>query len=244
MEKKHRTAKKRRCLPYLSKDGKLRAPKLPKSPKCSKNCRHKCTEKFTQEQRAEICKSYWSIQDFKLQKEFLLKRIIIKPVQTTKKSVPLEKQRSSSREYGFYKDQTSYERVCKNFFMSTLCISSGPIETAVKYIDKNGSFSYADHRGRRAPANKTPDDQLQDVKNHIESFPVLDSHYCRKQSDRKYLDPKLSILKMYDLYVEKMKYSNKIPVKLNIYKKVFGTQYNLSFYHPKKDQCIMCNKYQ
>ncbi|CAG5014807.1 unnamed protein product [Parnassius apollo] len=65
--------KKRKCLPYKSKTGKFLAAKLPKSPKCSQNCRQKCTEKFTQNEREKICKSYWSIQDFKLQKEFLLK---------------------------------------------------------------------------------------------------------------------------------------------------------------------------
>ncbi|CAG5024232.1 unnamed protein product [Parnassius apollo] len=120
--------KKRKCLPFtfkFIKTGKFLAAKLPKSPKCSQNCRQKCSEKFTQNEREKLCKSYWSIQDFKLQNEFLLKRIIIKPVQTTKKSEPIEKQRSSSREYGFYKNKTVYERVCKNYFMSTLCISTG-----------------------------------------------------------------------------------------------------------------------
>ncbi|CAK1600206.1 unnamed protein product [Parnassius mnemosyne] len=236
--------KKRKCLPYKSKTGKFLAAKLPKSPKCSQNCRQKCTEKFTQNEREKLCKSYWSIQDFKLQKEFLLKRIIIKPVQTIRKSVPIEKQRSSSREYGFYKNKTVFERVCKNYFMSTLCISTGPIETAVKHVDDHGVFTKMDNRGRQAPANKTPGEQIQEVKNHIESFPVIDSHYCRKKTTRKYLEPTLSISKMYDLYVQKIKESNKVPVKLNIYKKVFGTEYNLAFYHPKKDQCSICNNYK
>ncbi|CAG5033054.1 unnamed protein product [Parnassius apollo] len=61
-----------------------------------------------------------------------------------------------------------------------------------------------DNRGRQAPANKTPGEQIQ----------------------------------------EKMKESNKVPVKLNIYKNVFGTEYNLAFYHPKKDQCSICNNYK
>ncbi|CAG4952528.1 unnamed protein product [Parnassius apollo] len=99
----------------------------------------------------------------KLQKEFLLKRIIIKPVQTTRKSVPIEKQRSSSREYGFYKNKTVFERVCKNYFMFTLCISTGPIETAVKHVDDHGVFTKMDNRGRQAPANKTPGEQIQEI---------------------------------------------------------------------------------
>lgn len=235
--------KKRKCLPYKSKTGKLCAAKIPKNPKCSNNCRQKCTEKFTQNEREEICKSYWSIQDYKLQKEFLLRRINIKPVQTARKSVPIDKQRSTSREYGFYKNKNVFERVCKNYFMSTLCISTGPIETAVKHVDNNGAFTKMDNRGKQPPINKTPEEQIEEVKNHIESFPVMDSHYCRKKTAKKYLEPTLSISKMYDLYVEKMKKNNKTPVKFNIYKRVFGTQYNLAFYHPKKDQCSTCNNY-
>ncbi|CAH0725612.1 unnamed protein product, partial [Brenthis ino] len=46
--------KKRKCLPYSSKYGKLRAPKVPKSPKCSKNCRHKYADNFGVQKSASL----------------------------------------------------------------------------------------------------------------------------------------------------------------------------------------------
>lgn len=44
-----------------------------------------------------------------------------------------------------------------------------------------------DLRDNGKPFNETTDDQINDVKNHIESFPTVDSHYFRKQSSGKYL---------------------------------------------------------
>ena len=34
------------------------------------------------------------------------------------------------------------------------------------------------------------------------------------------------------------------PVSQITYRRIFGSQYNLSFFHPKKDQCVTCVKYK
>jgi len=46
------------------------------------------------------------------------------------------------------------------------------------------------------------------VKEHIKSFPTVESHYCRKDTQRQYLDSKLTVNRMYSdysLYVGKCK---------------------------------------
>jgi hypothetical protein len=43
------------------------------------------------------------------------------------------------------------------------------------------------------------------VQKHIESFPVVDGHYTRKDSNRKYLGADLNITRMYQLYLEQCK---------------------------------------
>lgn len=48
---------------------------------------------------------------------------------------------------------------------------------------------------------------------------------------------------MYQLYKEKLESENKEPCSLFVYKRIFGTQFNLSFYTPKKDLCLLCTKY-
>ncbi len=62
----------------------------------------------------------------------------------------------------------------------------------------------------------------------------MEPSYIRKSSQRKYLDRSLN---MHELYIEINPSSE---VTLSTYPFVFNTQYNYSFYQPKKDQCIIC----
>ena len=72
----------------------------------------------------------------------------------------------------------------------------------------HGTYSGVDQRGRHTPANRTNDRTLDYIKRHIESFPVVESHYVRKTTSRKFLSQDLSIRKMYELYKEKCKDDN------------------------------------
>ena len=110
----------------------------------------------------------------------------------------------------------------------------------------HGVFTGRDKRGKHAPANKTTDEKTAFVKEHIESFSLVESQYIRKNSQRKYLASGLSISKMYDLYVAycKEKYATYTPVKSNIYRKIFCNDYNISFHVPKKDQCLQCEQFK
>lgn len=135
-------------------------------------------------------------------------------------------------------------RVCANFFQKTLCISNGPINTAIKRMDHTGCFQGIDQRGRKIPGNRTSEEQLTFIKQHIESYPCMELHYIRQSSKRKYLDCKLSILKMYEMYTALSKEKNILPVSEFTYRRIFCTCYNLSFFKPKKDQCPICSKYE
>ena len=42
------------------------------------------------------------------------------------------------------------------------------------------------------------------IRDHIQSFPRMESHYCRECTERKYLEEGLSISLMYRMYQEKM----------------------------------------
>lgn len=41
-----------------------------------------------------------------------------------------------------------------------------------------------DNRGRRQPSNKISDVKLQEFRNHINSYPLYESHYSRRKSDK------------------------------------------------------------
>ena len=75
-------------------------------------------------------------------------------------------------------------------------------------------------------------------------FPSFESHYSRSHSEKKYLNPDLSISKMYRLYKN---YCEDIKTKAQsepMYRKVFVEEYNLSFKKPNNDTCNQCDKYE
>lgn len=194
----------------------LRAAKLPKTTTCT--CRHKCRELFSETERLEICKEYWAIEDFRMQKEYILQHITVKPIVRALQNLPVQKQRSSSREYRFYKND-KFVKVCKNFFIETLAISCKPIETAIRYTNESGKYGCSDNRGYRKPI-KTSEAKVKDVKEHIESFLMEDGYY--RNGNRK-----INIEKTYERYRQKIKGTNKIPVLYSVYKKIVETEYNL-----------------
>uniref|UniRef100_A0A915INS8 Uncharacterized protein n=1 Tax=Romanomermis culicivorax TaxID=13658 RepID=A0A915INS8_ROMCU len=131
----------------------------------------------------------------------------------------------------FLPKQSENLKVCHDFFCKTLNISYKPIVKAHQSSSETGEFIGKDGRGTHEPHNKLPANVLKAIKDHIESFPMMDSHYCRKSSGRQYLSSRLSVAKMYDLFKETR--LEKL-VSFEKYKQVFGTEYNLAFHRPRK----------
>lgn len=190
-------------LPYLSKKGHLMPSKKPKPIKCYIKCRYQCQNHFSEDDRVQICETYWKIGDFKAQKQFLLQKVVAQPLKTKKVGIPSEKNRAATYAYYFDKNDNKI-RVCKDFFLKTENISNGPVNEALRYKDEFGNYTGKDGRGSRVPINKTSTESEQKVVDHINTFPRLESHYCRKKLKRQYLDSKLTIAKMYRLYKEQL----------------------------------------
>nr|CAI5857563.1 unnamed protein product [Callosobruchus analis] len=188
------------------------APKAPQIVNCS-----------LEEQRKQLCSSYWELEDFTRKKENAKVHSNAKVFYLLKENVPT--------------------RVCQNFFLKTM--SNGPLNKAFENRSKStGLYSGSDKRGKHVPSNKISQEDKQVITNHIESFPLTESHYCRKSSQRKYQDARLSIAKMYTLYKEICEKDGHIPRSMTTYKRIFCQEYNYSFFKPRKDQCAVCMKYQ
>lgn len=56
------------------------------------------------------------------------------------------------------------------------------------------------------------------IKKHIQSFPMVESHNCRKDTQKMYLQSDLNLAKMYDLFSE---LNPKSTVKISTYRRVF-----------------------
>lgn len=81
------------------------------------------------------------------------------------------------------------------------------------------------------------------ITTHINKFPRVESHYCRKSSTREYLHEGLKLLKMFSMYLSD-EYLPETRGEYNLYRKIFKIM-NLSFHRPKtKNQCTLCTTFQ
>lgn len=213
------------------------AKKREVKPHSCERCRYKCPYNVTDETRETICQDFWALGSIDRQRDFITNNIEEDEVASRKQNTAERKE--VTRKY-FLPGKI---RVCKSFFSKTLDISYQMITTALAKRTPSLT-SKPDMRGKKTPPNKTPEHKVDYIKKHIESFPVIDSHYCRQSSTKHYLEPHLSIKEMYRLYQEKAAEDGVEVVLENVYRDIFNTSYNMSFYKPKKDQCAYCNTYK
>ena len=134
---------------------------------------------------------------------------------------------------------------CSDFFHRTLSISTKMSRNALERKTESGNFFGKDQRGSKSSINKTPDSTIYAIMDHIRSFPVIEPHYCRSKTKRKYLESGLSINKMHQLFQEKID-ENDLALKSvsqYLYRKNFCEKFNISFFKPRKDQCAICERF-
>ncbi len=227
---------------HINSKGKLIPKKDPAPIDCIK-CTFKCSENFNEEERKDLNNQYWSLEDYCRKKDFIIANVEIKEIQRTRVDTKTRKKnRSVSKEYYFTKNEVRY-RVCQKFFSATLKIGYGSIETALKN-KSSGVFIGTDKRGKAEAWNKTTEEEKQAIRDHINSFPVMSSHYKRKTTKRQYLDSKLTISKMYSLFKEKCAKTGLTPKSEIVYRRIFCTEFNISFFKPKKDICAKCYRFE
>ncbi|KAL4703070.1 hypothetical protein ACJJTC_008656 [Scirpophaga incertulas] len=235
-------AKKRRAdgLPYVTKS-KVRPAKVPKDIDCSK-CQFKCTDVFVQKDREDLCRFYWNL-DFQSKKNFILSNLVI---QLPKRILSAHNRRRTEKKYTkkcFLTKNNEARQVCQKFFSKTLCISPSVITDAIKKRNDMNCFDACDARGGHEPVNKTKPDIIQSIRSHIASFPCMEAHYSRKDTQRRYLDKNLNVRKMYLLYEEECLKNELVAASEITYRRIFSNEYNLSFFVPRKDQCLTCTNY-
>ena len=128
---------------------------------CSK-CKFKCSEKISEEQRQQIFNSYWNLQSHDRQRDYIRDHVLEKFKAGVKKKV--------ARSFTFHING-EIVRVCRSYFTSTLGIGRKTVECAL--TRQSMSSVPMDKRGKSTPHNKTPDADLDAVRWHIESFPVV-----------------------------------------------------------------------
>lgn len=225
---------------YVSSRGKNVPAKSVKTKKdCLKSCKFGCAHIISEDLRKCIHKKYYEL-DQNQKYSFILET----SEKTAKKRSTCNSDRKKFTYIFYFNVKGSYKKVCKPFYLSTLDISQKTVYGAHKRKDPLTGTASSDKRSRHNNHRRISDAQRELVRKHIDSFPRVDSHYCRSTSRRQYLDSLLSISKMYELYLEFSKDLTDQPVKKSMYTKIFNEEYNLSFHHPKKDRCDLCEEFK
>lgn len=223
---------------YISVRKKLvPARKIQTKKDCLDKCIYKCAQKVSENQRKEIFSNYYKL-DAKEKKMFILNTtVMFNPERRRKGKNVTNSKKKNSFKYFFTLENDNIQ-VCKLFYCGTLCISQKPIYN----VHKNKTISNTPGATAQGKHKKkfTSQESANLVKEHINMFPRVQSHYCRPDTQKEYLEGDLSIQRMYDLYTTFVQEKGFAPVKYCIYRKIFCTQFNISFHKPKKDRCDLC----
>lgn len=134
-------------------------------------------------------------------------------------------------------------RVCKTFFMNTLNVGDRFIRTSWAK-SKDCTIVEKDKRGNHR-RHQTIEKSVKDsIRQHINSFQRIESHYLRAQTSREFIDGSLTLANMYRFYKKDQEEKGFPYAKKCTYDTIFNTEFNISFYQPKKDQCSICETYK
>lgn len=225
--------KTRNCgLEYTNRQGKIVEKRELKKPCNLRTCAYNC-KNFTEEDRREIFSKFWEIGDLRLQREFVIRSVSVNDVVRSRKE---NSKRKCTNVYTLKKGDTELQ-VCKIFFLSTLNVSEKMVRTSLSmYNNSMSGIIKDDQRGKASPPSKYSDDTMNLVLQHINSFPRVPPHWCRKDTKKEYLESILNRERMYALYLQFCKEKSVKPVCKTTYKETL-TKLNIGFHVPKKDQC-------
>ncbi|XP_060809417.1 uncharacterized protein LOC132903927 [Amyelois transitella] len=208
---------------------------------CNNNCRLKCSNNFSEEERKEIFCNYWRMGSLTQQRYFISKHMSeIKPKYQYKKISNNRKPKHS-----FYLTiNNQKKKVCKIFFKRTLGINDRPIRTVIEKFNSTGIIEPELRGKHKNHGTKVSAELLATVKRHIDSIPRIESHYLRQQTSREYIEGGKTLTDLYRDYKKDCEKNGSDYVKINIYRKVFKEDFNISFFTPKKDRCEDCVAYE
>ena len=199
---------------------------------CKKLKCYSKTDKLSDEVRKQFRYEYYDL-DVNRRRDMILK-YVVKSLKGRCTTYEADSRRDYTLTYFIGETQ-----VCKNMFLATLGISEQIVRTAfAKCGDRVTATCEADKRGGN---RKRKINEREIIKEHIRMFPTKDSHYCRKQTNKRYLHERLSVSKMYKLYVKWCQENGHYPQHQSMYNEVFQSEFSLSFFKRKKDKCSRCN---
>lgn len=237
---------KRKLLRNSGKSYKLKSGKVINAKKmgvaCNEEkCRLKCSKYVTEDQRKVLFNEYWKLASFQRQRDVILGCIQYNEprYRRTEKETP----RKANARF-FLQVEGKTIQVCKKFLVSTFGISERLLRTVIQARYTSKIMAPEDKRGKHKNHKKVDEEVVQSVRDHINSIPRIESHYCREDTEREFIDGVLTMAELHRLYCKKRAAEKMIPAKYDKYVEIFNTEFNIGLFVPKKDQCDLCERYK
>lgn len=129
--------------------------------------------------------------------------------------------------------------VCKRMFMCTLGIGERMIRN---WLTEPVQHGMPLPKNQKNKTKKQADDakRVEFARQVVNRFPKLPSHYCRKYSNKLYLEESFrNKTEIYNIYKEECTKSNELPLSIFSFNKILEEN-NIAIHLPKKDQCDVC----
>ena len=140
--------------------------------KCTKDC----FNVIGLEKLKAINTDFWALGDHTLQTTFIQCHVTVAPPKRHYAALEANN-RSCHRQYHLMVEG-KLSHVCKNAFANALGLTLGRINNALNAQTPSGTV-LPDGRGRHKNQPRIPEDRMQLVLDHINSFPTVFSHYAR-----------------------------------------------------------------
>ena len=168
------------------KKGQLPKPrKKAREMKSACNCRMKCHEHLSEEDRVGIFNKYWSLGDRNKQTQYILNNMKREATaRTRRREGPTKsgKRRARAMTNTYY---LKHIQVCKTMFHNTLDVSETYVKTCWEKSE-NGISNPVHKLEEKTPNHKLDAVVVESILDHIKSFPEMESHYLRAQYKEKH----------------------------------------------------------
>lgn len=220
---------------YFTRKGKvIEAKTMLENPCIAGKCKRGCYE-ISEERRTSLFTFFWKL-DVQRRRDWLVR---CARETTIKRKRADSNRRNCSYDY-FINDGNDHKKICQKFLLNTLNIT----QRQLLYILANAQEGMSQNENRkRQHTSKYSESAKAYVRTFIEKLPACPSHYNRKNSKRMYLAQELKDLSnLFRIYLKDCEEHNQESVSESIFRNIFKNEYDLGFYTPKKDKCVLCTK--
>lgn len=190
----------------------------------------------TDAQRQDLFNTFWLMDTN--QKKIYVNTLVhsSKPSKPRNRKNPHESRRFRTLKYHFKVDGGRLQ-VCRTFFINTLSIGR---RCVLDWVKK----PLVAHENTSKVVERNISEEKKLLHLFFDSLPMMESHYCRAVTSKKYLLPEWRSKQMiYDRYCHDWCATRNVrPLSITAFNSIFSTR-NLGLFLPKKDQCDLCTRY-